>query len=392
MKEDIAQIKSSNDVFIFADKTNNLYKSWPEEYKKLLSKNITKSYRKATERLEKAINIEAKYISKKLERANRIECLAKYPAFISVKNHKPNFQSSLPCRLINPSKSDIGKISKSILDRGNENLRKKLQFNPWKKSENIIDWFKKIENKSNYVFIKFDIAEFYPSVSETILRTAIRFAEEHVEIADEEKRKIFHCQKPLLFYKNEPWKKKDSDSCFHVTMGSYNGAELCEFIGIYLLSQLCTIISKNDFRLYRDRGLMMQKYINGQQKDQLRKKIMKTFKETGFKIDIETNLKVVNFLDMTFNLMNDSCKPYKKSNNTLLYINKISNHPPQIIKKLSKTINDRLCRNSSNAEILNASKIEYEAALKYSGYKNVDFKYNLVNKNNNKQNRQRNIL
>ena len=34
MKEDITQIKSSNDVFIFADKTNNLYKSSPEEYKK----------------------------------------------------------------------------------------------------------------------------------------------------------------------------------------------------------------------------------------------------------------------------------------------------------------------------------------------------------------------
>ena len=32
MKEDIAQIRSSNDVFIFADKTNNLYKSSPEEY------------------------------------------------------------------------------------------------------------------------------------------------------------------------------------------------------------------------------------------------------------------------------------------------------------------------------------------------------------------------
>ena len=187
-------------------------------------------------------------------------------------------------------------------------------------------------------------------------------------------------------------KKKDSDSCFHVTVGSYNSTELCEFIDIYLLSQLCTIISKNDFRLYRDRGLMMQKYINGQETDQLRKKIMKTFKETGFKIDIETNLKVVNFLDMTFNLMNDSCKPYKKCSNTLLYINKISNHPPQIIKKLSKTTNDRLCRNSSNAEILIASKIEYEAALKYSGYKNIDFKYNLVNKNNNKQNRQTNIL
>ena len=114
----------------------------------------------------------AKHISKKLELDNRIECLAKNTAFISSIDHKSNFQSPLPCPLINPSKSDIGKISKSILDRGNENLRKKLQFNPWKKSENIIDWFKKIENKSNYVFIKFDIAEFYPSISETILRTA----------------------------------------------------------------------------------------------------------------------------------------------------------------------------------------------------------------------------
>ena len=99
----------------------------------------------------------------------------------------------------------------------------------------------------------------------------------------------------MLFYKNEPWKKKDGDD-----------------------------------------GLMIQEYINGQQIDQLRKKIIKIFKETGFKTDIETNLKIVNFLDMTFNLINDSYKPYKKPNETLLYINKNSNHPPQIIKKVPK--------------------------------------------------------
>ena len=43
MKQDIAKIKSFNDVFIFVDKTNNLYKSSPEEYKKLFSNNIPKS-------------------------------------------------------------------------------------------------------------------------------------------------------------------------------------------------------------------------------------------------------------------------------------------------------------------------------------------------------------
>ena len=119
-------------------------------------------------------------------------------------------------------------------------------------------------------------------------------------------------------------------------MGSYDGGELWEIISIYLLSQLCTIISKNDCGLYRDDGLMIQEYKNCQQIDQLRKKIIKIFKETGFKTDIETNLKIVNFLDMTFNLINGSYKPYKKPNDTLLYINKNSNHPPRIIKKLSK--------------------------------------------------------
>ena len=55
-------------------------------------------------------------------------------------------------------------------------------------------------------------------------------------------------------------------------------------------------------------------------------------------------------------------------------------------------INYRLYRNSSNAEIFYASKIKHEPALKTNGYKNVDFRYNLVHKKNNKRNRQRNII
>ena len=124
-------------------------------------------------------------------------------------------------------------------------------------------------------------------------------------------------------------------------MGTYDSGELCEFIGIYLLSALCTIISKNVCGLYRDDGLTIQEYKNCQQIDQLRQKIIKIFNEIGFKTDIETNLKIVNFLDMTFNLINVSHKPYKKPVDTLLYINKNSNHPPQIIKKSPKTINER---------------------------------------------------
>ena len=61
MKSDILDIKSSLNVLIHADKTSNLYKAAPQEYK-LLKDYITKSYKKSTDRLEKAINMETKNI------------------------------------------------------------------------------------------------------------------------------------------------------------------------------------------------------------------------------------------------------------------------------------------------------------------------------------------
>ena len=42
LKGDISGIKSSTDVLIFADKTNNIYKATPKQYKKLLKDNVTK--------------------------------------------------------------------------------------------------------------------------------------------------------------------------------------------------------------------------------------------------------------------------------------------------------------------------------------------------------------
>ena len=49
--------------------------------------------------------------------------MAKREAFITLKDHKENFKNSLPCRLINPAKSEMGLVSKWIL--GNINGRRK---------------------------------------------------------------------------------------------------------------------------------------------------------------------------------------------------------------------------------------------------------------------------
>ena len=91
-------------------------------------------------------------------------------------------------------------------------------------------------------------------------------------------------------------------------------------------------------------------------------------------------------------MINGLYKPDKKPNDRLLYINKNSTYPQQIIKKLPKAVNGRLCRNSSSAEIFYASKVECQTALKNSGYKNVDFKYNQVNKNSDRRSGQSNTI
>ena len=169
LKEDILNIKSSPNIYAFAEKTTNIYKLLPQDYKKLLHENITKSYKKSPTRLEKSINLEAKEIAAGVKLDDRIEYMAKAPAYITLKDHKDNFRSAHPCRLINPCKSEIGKISKSILENINRNLLKLLQVNQWRNSESVIKWFYSIENKSQCKFIQLDIAEFYPSISEEIL-------------------------------------------------------------------------------------------------------------------------------------------------------------------------------------------------------------------------------
>ena len=118
---------------------------------------------------------------------------------------------------------------------------------------------------------------------------------QYTDISDENLRIIRHCRKSLLYNNHELWKKKDTDICFDVTMGSFDGAEVCELVGTYLLSLQLNIIDKNNSGLYRDDGLISLRNVNGQKMDRVRKNVTKIFKQVGFKIEIQTQLKIVNF-------------------------------------------------------------------------------------------------
>ena len=101
----------SNTLFVRIDKTN-LYKVNTHDYKKLLLDNVTASYQKIEPSAINKINLEAKIIATKLNLNDRVEVLSERNAFIILKDHKPNFLNSPKCRLVNPTKYEIEKISK----------------------------------------------------------------------------------------------------------------------------------------------------------------------------------------------------------------------------------------------------------------------------------------
>ena len=57
-------------------------------------------------------------------------------------------------------------------------------------------------------------------------------------ISNDDRQTIVIAKHSLLFNNGQPWEKKNSNTPFDVTMGSYDGAETCELVGCYLLAQL----------------------------------------------------------------------------------------------------------------------------------------------------------
>ena len=119
----------------------------------------------------------------------------------------------------------------------------------------------KIEEKRKYKFIVFDIKDF-PSIKETLLIKAINFAEKLENITNENKVIIRHARKSLLYNNSESWMKKYS-RLFDVTMSVYDGAEISELVGTFLLYKLTLKYNKDNIGFYRDDGLAIVKNISG---------------------------------------------------------------------------------------------------------------------------------
>ena len=185
----------------------------------------TRTYKKSNKARINSINKGTKKLGEKLKLAYRMEIMEQSEAYITVTGHKEGFPHKPSFRLINPSKSELGKVSKRILDNINKCIIEHTKVNQCKNSASVIEWFKAIKNKQQCTFIVFDIESFYPSISSDLFNKALKFAKEIKSIADSDLKIMMHSRKTLLFHKNEPWDKRKDDENFDVPMGCLNGTE-----------------------------------------------------------------------------------------------------------------------------------------------------------------------
>ena len=365
---DAKKINNSDKLYVPADKSPNVYQVDMQTYTNLLENSIHAHYKKDQNSSELEINLEAKAITQRLEIDDlEIEQIANTPAYITLKDHKDNFISRPKTRLINPAKSEIGKIAKFKLQQMNEIIRMKTNLTQWKNTDSVLDWFNSLESKPEAQFCILDVVDFYPSITESLFNEALCFASTFSIVDDVTVQTIRNACQSLLFYKNEAWVKQTG--LFDITMGAYMGAEVCDLVGLFLLSQIDEKFPLLKLGLYRDDGLGVTYNLPGPTRERMKKEIIQVFKSNGLSITIDMGPKKAEFLDVVLDLEAETYSPYRKPNSQPRYINVKSNHPATVINQVPKSINKRLSKISSSKDKFDSCKIDYENALKDSGYK-----------------------
>ena len=95
-------------------------------------------------------------------------------------------------------------------------------------------------------------------------------------------------KKSLLFKDGVTWSKKSGDF-FDVAQGSYDGAETCELVGLFILNEISQIRGL-DVGLYRDDGLGATR-APPRQAEIIRKKITEILKKIWFGFNFHSKFK-----------------------------------------------------------------------------------------------------
>ena len=132
-----------------------------------------------------------------------------------------------------------------------------------------------------------------------------------------------------LYSDKTAWIKKEGGT-FDITMGGFHGAEICDLVGLFLLSQLVQVLPQGWIGLFRDDGLAVSS-ASRRQNELMKKEICRIFEQNGLSITTNVNSKTV---DITLEFTTGVYKPYMKENDHPVYVNVDSNHPPKVLKNI----------------------------------------------------------
>ena len=260
-------------------------------------------------------------------------------------------------------------MTQQIIRNTVSSVKEQTNLNLWMGTSEVLKWYE-ANKKQGAQFLQYEIEAYYPSISEPLQDKALNFANGFHKINEEQKNMIKTCRKSILFgSKGGPWKKNNIN--FDVTMGSLDGAEISELIGLFMLNEVRNItgLNQRNSALYRDDGRILLEKCPCPKRKRIVKDLHKLFKSYGLKITIVSTGQVAYFLDVTLDLSDESYRPYRKPNDTPVYVNVDSNHPLSILKHIPKMVEKRLQKISCNEDVFDKAKPLYEEALRRSGFK-----------------------
>ena len=232
MKKDLRRLQENPDQIVVAsDKTSNLFLMNVNEYQDTLNYELRKNYRKGGPEVVEDIDQEAAYFANKLKLDDRIEGMALKSSFLTIKDHKEGFPAHISYRLISPTNSNLGVITKSMMQKINLRIKEATQLNLCRSTKEAISWFANLQEKSKLLFIKFDIEAYFPSISRILLSKAIDFVRSFDFLTEFEEELIMHCRRGVTIGNNGEIWLKAQDQDFDVTMGSKDSAEISEMVG-----------------------------------------------------------------------------------------------------------------------------------------------------------------
>ena len=114
------------------------------------------------------------------------------------------------------------------------------------------------------------------------------------------------------------------------------------------------------------------------------------FKQHHLNLDIKYNLKLVDYLNIAFDLTTGLFKPFNNTNNIRRYVDAKLNHPASILNKTPKSVSKRKT-NPCNEQISSAAGLSFNEILDKCGY-SEKLPFKKEQNTHERRNRGRNII